>query len=375
MELGIGAFGDANTHPATGRRISEAQAIRNVVESAVLAEQVGLDWFGVGEHHTPEFPASAAAPILAAVAAQTSRIALSSAVTVLSTDDPVRVYEQFATVDAIANGRVEIIPGRGSSIESFPLFGYALEDYDALFAEKLDLLIAVNRHARVTWSGRTRSDLHGEYVPPRAELGPIPLWLGVGGNPSSAIRAAQLGLPLASGVLGGADATRGAVLADLYRAAWERMGNPQEGAAIMLGTPGFIGDDGRAAREAWWPHWNRFMTTVGEQRGFQPPSRASYDDDSGPTGGLLVGEPEEIAERILLMHERWGHVRQFLHIDMGAVPQRELLHAIELFGTRVRPLVQAELGAAPVREVIRRSPANAFVGTTAGDGAVAAEAA
>lgn len=369
MELGIGAFGDASLDPTTGRRISEAQAIRNVVESALLAEEVGLDWFGIGEHHTPEFPASAAAPMLAAVAAGTSRIALSSAVTVLGTDDPVRVYQQFSTVDAISNGRAEMIPGRGSSIESFPLFGYSLGDYDRLFAEKLELLIQVNRNARVTWSGTTRSSLHGEYVPPRAEHGPIPIWLGVGGNPSSAIRAAQLGLPLATGVLGGADATRGAGLADLYRAAWERFGNPPETAVVMLGTPGFIGDQGHAAREAWWPHWHRFMKTVGEQRGFQPPTRASYDVDTGPTGGLLVGEPEEIAERIILMHQRWGHARQYVHLDMGAVPQRDLLHAIELYGTRVRPLVQAELGAASVRDLIRRAPANAPEAAAAVEGA------
>jgi alkanesulfonate monooxygenase SsuD/methylene tetrahydromethanopterin reductase-like flavin-dependent oxidoreductase (luciferase family) len=183
--------------------------------------------------------------------------------------------------------------------------------------------------------------------------------LGVGGNPGSAIRAAELGLPLATGVLGGSDATRGAILADLYRVAWERFGNPPGGAAVMLGTPGFIGVDGRAAREAWWPHWRRFMQTVGEQRGFEPPPRASYDLDTGPTGGLLVGEPEEIAERIILMHRRWGHVRQFLHLDTGAVPQREVLRAIELFGTEVRPLVRAELGQAPVRELIRQAPANA----------------
>ena len=178
MELGFAAFGDANWDPETGRRISEAQAIRNVVESAVLADQVGLDWFGIGEHHTPEFPASAGAPILAAIAAQTTRIKLSTAVNVLSTDDPVRVYEQYSTVDAISNGRVELIPGRGSSIESFPLFGYDLRDYDTLFAEKLELLLEINQNERVVWKGKTRPDLNGEYVPPRAEHGPIPIWVG-----------------------------------------------------------------------------------------------------------------------------------------------------------------------------------------------------
>lgn len=366
MELGIGAFGDANHDPATGARISEAQAIRNVVESIVVAEQAGLDWFGVGEHHTPEFPGSAAAPILAAAAARTSRIKLSSAVTVLGTDDPVRVYEQFSTVDAISNGRVEMIPGRGSSTESFPLFGHDLGDYDRLFGEKLELLLEVNRSPRVTWSGTTRSPLNGEYIPPRAEHGPIPIWLGVGGNPASVIRAAQLGLPLATGVLGGS-ATRSAPLADLYRRAAEQLGNTREQTLVMLGSPGFLAEDGRTARETWWPHWHQFMKVVGEQRGFLPPTRESYDRDTSAGGGLLIGEPEEIAERILLMHEHWGHVRQYIHIDMGAVPQRELLRAIELFGTEVRPLVQAELGSTSVDELLgRRIPSTDAVAEPAG---------
>jgi probable LLM family oxidoreductase len=355
MELGIGAFGDANWDPETGQRISEAQAIRNVVESAVLAEQAGLDWFGVGEHHTPEFPASAGAPILAAVAAQTTRIKLSTAVNVLSTDDPVRVYQQYSTVDAISHGRVELIPGRGSSLESFPLFGYDLRDYDDLFAEKLELLLEINRNERVVWKGRTRPDLNGEYIPPRAEHGPIPIWLGLGGNPGSVIRAAQLGLPMATGVLGGS-AIRNAGIATLYRRAAEKFGNTPEQTLLMLGSPGFLMADGKAAREFWWPHWHQFMKVVGEQRGFLPPSRESYDRDTGPQGGLLVGSPEEITERILLMHQHWGQVRSYIHIDMGAVPQKELLKAIELFGTVVRPAVQAELGTTTVDELLGRTP-------------------
>ncbi|MBE1875566.1 LLM class flavin-dependent oxidoreductase [Myceligenerans pegani] len=353
MELGIAVFGDANAHPVTGRRISEAQAIRDIVEVATLAEEVGLDWFGVGEHHTPEFPASAAAPILAAVAARTSRIKLSSAVTVLGTDDPVRVYEQFATVDAISGGRAEIIAGRGSSTESFPLFGYSLEDYDRLFGEKLELLMEINRTDRVVWSGTTRPPLNGEYIPPRAEHGPIPLWLGVGGTPGSAVRAAQLGLPLASGLLGGS-ITGSARIADLYRAAAARLGTPPQRTAVMLGTPGFVAEDGAAARETWWPHFHRFMTTVGDQRGFPPPSRASYDESTGPDGALLVGSPEEIAERIVRMHERWGHVRQFIHMDWGGLPLSDHLRAVELFGTAVKPLVDAELGHTPVDQILGR---------------------
>jgi probable LLM family oxidoreductase len=343
MELGISVFGDASPHPTTGQRVSEAQAIRNIQEAAVLTEEVGLDWFGVGEHHTPEFPASAAAPILGAAAARTSRIKLSSAVTVLGTDDPVRVYEQFATIDALSNGRAEIIAGRGSSIESFPLFGYSLEDYDRLFAEKLDLLLEVNRSPRVTWRGSTRAPLNGEYVPPRVEHGQIPIWLGVGGTPSSAVRAAQLGLPLATGLLSGS-VLRSAALGDLYRAAAEQLGNTLEQTRVMLGTPGFVAEDGNTAREAWWPHYQRFMQTVGEQRGFVPPGRASYDEGTAPDGALMVGSPEEIAERIVRMQRRWGHVRQYIHMDWGGLPQVDHLRAIELFGTKVKPLVDAELG-------------------------------
>jgi len=354
MELGIAVFGDANADPTTGRRISEAQAIRNIVEVAVLAEEVGLDWFGVGEHHTPEFPASAAAPILAAVAARTVRIKLSSAVTVLGTDDPVRVYQQFATVDAISDGRAEIIAGRGSSTESFPLFGYSLGDYDRLFSEKLELLMEINRSPRVTWSGTTRAPLDGEYVPPRAEHGPIPLWLGVGGTPASAVRAAQLGLPMSIGMLGGSF-TAGAPIADLYRAAAAQLGNTPQQTVVMMGAPGFLAADGDAARETWWPHFHRFMSTVGEQRGFQPPSRRAYDASTGPNGALLVGSPEEIAERIVRMHARWGHVRQFIHMDWGALPQADHLRAVELFGTQVKPLVDAELGHTPVDHVLGRT--------------------
>lgn len=342
MELGVSVFGDSSPHPETGRQVPEAQAIRNIHEAALLAEEVGLDWFGIGEHHTPEFPASAVTPILGAIAARTSRITLSSSATVLGTEDPIRVYQQFATVDALSHGRAEIVAGRGSSIESFPLFGHALEDYDTLFAEKLDLLLEINRSSRVTWSGATRPPLSGQYVPPRAEHGPLPIWLGVGGTPASAIRAAELGLPMATGVLAG-NAFRPAAIADLYRAASARLGRAPGTARITIGTPGFLADDGDAARDRWWPHYRQFMKTVGEQRGFRPPARDAYDAGTAPDGALLVGSPEEIAERIVRLHERWGHERQFIHMDWGGVPQREHLHAIELFGTKVKPLVDAEI--------------------------------
>lgn len=351
MELGIGVFGDASVDPKTGWRITEAQAIRNIVEAIVLADQVGLGFFGVGEHHTPEFPASAAAPILGAAASLTTSIRLASAVTVLGTDDPVRVYQQFSTVDAVSHGRAEIIAGRGSSTESFPLFGYSLGDYDRLFYEKLELLMTVNSEARPHWSGTVRSSLHGEYVPPRAEHGPIPIWLGVGGNPRSAVRAAEMKLPAAFGVLGGS-ATQGSALAELYRRAATAAGNSPEQTVVMVGSPGFLAATDRGARELWWPHWHQFMKTVGEQRGFPPPTRESYDRDTAFGGGLLVGSPEQIADRILDMHTHWRHARQFIHMDMGALPQHDLLTAIELLGTNVRPTVEAELGTASVNDLL-----------------------
>ncbi|SER88796.1 probable oxidoreductase, LLM family [Lentzea xinjiangensis] len=353
MELGVATFGDADVDPVTGGRVAQAQAIRNIVEAIELAEQVGLDWFGIGEHHTPEFPASSAAPVLAAAAMRTRRIKLSSAVTVLGTDDPVRVYEQFATVDALSHGRAEIIAGRGSSVESFPLFGYDLTDYDRLFSEKLELLKAVNESEHVVWSGTTRAPLNGEYIPPRAERGPLPLWVGVGGSPGSAVRAAKLGLPLATGVLGGS-ATRNAALVDLYRRAAQELGNSPQQTLVTIGQPGFLADGGKRAREEWWPHYDRFMRTVGAQRGWLPPSRESYDTGVKPGGALMVGGPEEVAERILALHARYGHVRHYLHMDWGALPQAAHLRAIELFGTKVAPIVKAELGDTSVDELAGR---------------------
>lgn len=362
MELGINAFGDAAPHPLSGERISEAQAIRNVVEAIELADQVGLAWFGIGEHHTPEFPGSAATPMLAAAAMRTSRIKLSSAVTVLGTDDPVRVYQHFSTVDALSHGRAEIIAGRGSSIESFPLFGYSLTDYDKLFAEKLDLLMNIIDNDTVEWSGTVRPPLENLYVPPRAESGKIPLWLGVGGNPGSAVRAARLGLPVSFGVLGGSS-TRGSQLAELYREAAGQLGNAPEQTVVMLGTPGFISENDRDAKDRFWPHWNQFMTIVGRQRGFRPPERESYDADTSTGGGLLVGSPEAIAERIIDMHAAWGHARQFIHMDVGGLSQRDFLHAIELYGTKVRPIVEAELGDTSVDALLGRSPVLSSSGT------------
>lgn len=346
MQLGVYSFGNQATDPATGRLVSTAQAQRDLLEAIELADQVGLEFFGIGEHHTTEMPASTAAVIFAAAAARTKRIRLSSAVTVLSTDDPVRVFQQFATLDALSGGRAEIIAGRGSSIESYPLFGYRLEDYDRLFAEKLELLLAINDNEKVTWSGSVRAPLEDELVVPRPDRGQLPIWLGTGGSPGSTVRAGQLQLPVSYGIIGG-DPQRFAGLAELYRRAFAAGPNKDLAPQISVANPGFIGDTGTAARDTFWPAWREGMADIGKRRGFAPPARQHFDIDA-TAGALFVGEPEAIAERILRLHGAMGHTRQFLQMDFLGLPQRDLLHSIELLGTKVKPLVDAELGAEPV---------------------------
>ncbi len=345
MQLGVYSFGNQATDPATGKLVSTAQAQRDLLEAIELADQVGLEFFGIGEHHTSEMPASAAAVIFSAAAARTKRIRLGSAVTVLSTEDPVRVFQQFATLDALSNGRAEITAGRGSSIESYPLFGYKLEDYDTLYAEKLELLLKINESPRVTWSGSMRADLDNELVVPRPDRGSLPIWLGTGGSPNSTVRAGQLQLPVSYGILGG-DPVRFKALADLYRRAWAMGPETPRQPLISVGNPGFIGDTDRAARDTFWPSWYRGMGDIGERRGFAPPQREHFEIEAGQ-GALFVGEPEGIAERIIRLHNAMGHSRQFLQMDFLGLPQRDLLHSIELLGTKVKPFVDAELGAEP----------------------------
>ncbi|KQW05028.1 luciferase [Leifsonia sp. Root4] len=344
MELGVYSFGSLARDPQSGELVSTAQSTRNLLEAIRVADEVGLDYFGIGEHHTHEMPASAAATILAAAASVTENITLASAVTVLSTDDPVRVFQQFATVDALSNGRAEITAGRGSSTESFPLFGYSLNDYDTLYAEKLELLLAINANERVTWSGTTRPALHDAAVVPRPDAGSLPIWLGTGGNPSSSVRAGLLGLPIAYGIIGGVPA-RFAPLTELYRNTARANGMAEADIKVSVGSPGYIGETGAAARDDFWPHWHNTMGVIGSQRGFAAPSRLSYDRDTAAGGALFVGSPEEIAERIVTLHGSLGHMRHFLQMDFGDMPQQQLLRSIELLGTAVKPLVDAALRA------------------------------
>lgn len=342
MELGVYTFGSLARDPRTGELASSAQATRNLLEMIRVAEEVGLDYFGIGEHHTEEMPASAAATILAAAASVTENITLASAVTVLSTDDPVRVFQQFATVDALSNGRAEITAGRGSSVESFPLFGYSLGDYDTLYAEKLELLLAINANRHVTWQGTTRPALHNAEVVPRPDAGSLPIWLGTGGNPSSSVRAGVLGLPVAYGIIGGEPA-RFAPLTELYRNTARANGMAEADIKVSVGSPGYIGETGAGARDDFWPHWHNTMGVLGQRRGFAAPSRLAYERDASRRGALFVGSPEEIAERIVELHGALGHMRHFFQMDFGDMPQAQLLRSIELLGTRVKPLVDEAL--------------------------------
>lgn len=342
MELGVYSFGDVQRDPATGKLGSTADAMRNLLEAIQLSDQVGLDFFGIGEHHTYEMPASAATVVLGAAASTTKNIRLGSAVTVLSTDDPVRVYQQFATLDAVSNGRAEIIAGRGSSTESFPLFGHSLRDYDDLYTEKLDLLLALNHNERVTWQGKFRPALNDALVVPRPDKGKLPTWLATGGNPNSSVHAAMTGLPISYAVIGGQIA-RFAPLANLYRQASEKLAVPDADLRVSVANPGFIGADSKAAKDLWWTHWHSAMSDLGKIRGFAPPLRENYDRDAGVGGALFVGGPEEIAERIVHAHAALKHDRQFFQMDLGQVSQRDFLRSIELLGTRVKPLVDAAL--------------------------------
>ncbi|QYM74155.1 LLM class flavin-dependent oxidoreductase [Pseudochrobactrum sp. Wa41.01b-1] len=343
MELGVYSFGDVQKNAQTGELGSTADATRNLLEAIQLADEVGLDYFGIGEHHTREMPASAATVILGAAAATTKNIKLGSAVTVLSTDDPVRVYQQFATLDAVSNGRAEITAGRGSSTESFPLFGHSLNDYDELYAEKLDLLLKINESESVTWQSKFRPALNEALVVPRPDNGSLPIWLATGGNPHSSVRAGILGLPISYAIIGG-QAARFAPLAELYRRAGAQAEIAPEQLKISVAVPGFVGENAKQAKDFFWTHWHAVMEQLGKIRGFAPPPRSHYDSEASGGGAIFAGEPEEIAERIITLQKQLGHMRQFFQMDVGQMPHKDFLRSIELLGTKVKPLVDAELG-------------------------------
>jgi len=338
MELGLYTFADVDPTAADKGREGERR-LKNLLEEIELADQVGLDVFGLGEHHRPDYAASAPAVVLAAAAARTKTIRLSSAVTVLSSDDPVRVFQQFSTVDLISGGRAEIMAGRGSFIESFPLFGYALDDYDVLFEEKLDLLLALNESEKVSWNGTMRAPLPGLGVYPRPVHGRMPIWIAVGGTPQSVARAGAYGLPLALAIIGGTP-SRYAPLFDLYREAARRAGQDETKLKTSINVHGFIADTTEAAADAFYGPQAAVMNRIGGERGWGPTSRAQFDQSTGPTGFLYPGDPETVARKIVAHQKVFKNDRFLLQMATGLMPHDQILRGIELYGTRVAPLVR-----------------------------------
>jgi probable LLM family oxidoreductase len=342
MEFGVYTFVETRRDRRTGEPANVDRTFADLMEQIELADRVGLDVFGVGEHHRPDFAVSAPAVVLAAGAARTKHIRLTSAVTVLSSDDPVRVYQQFATLDLLSGGRAEIMAGRGSFIESFPLFGFNLDDYEALFAEKLDLLLEVRANSRPLWSGEFRAPLNGHGVYPRALQEPLPVWIASGGTPQSVARAGMLGLPLAIAIIGGEPA-RFAPLAALYREAARRAGIAEQSLAIGINGHGFLADTPGAATDAFFEPYAEAMSRIGRERGWPPLTRAQFDLGRGPRGHLTVGAPDEAIAKILAQHEVFGHQRYLMQMAVGAQPQGAILRSIELLGTVVKPAVKEAL--------------------------------
>ena len=345
MEIGIYTFAETPLDPGTGRQLDAGTRIRNLLEEIELADQVGLDVFGVGEHHRADYAVSTPAVVLAAAAARTERIRLTSAVSVLSSDDPVRVFQDFATIDLISGGRAEIMAGRGSFTESFPLFGYDLSDYDALFSEKLDLLMKLREEERITWSGRHRPPIDDRPVYPRPVQDPIPVWLAVGGTRGSVMRAATLGLPMALAIIGGAPENfRPAV--DLYRETAARAGHDPDALPISVNSHGFIADDAAEAADIAYPPFAETMNRIGRERGWPPTTRQRFDAESTLRGALFMGSPQQIIDKILFQHEIFQHDRFLIQLTVGPMPHDRVLRAIELLGTEVAPVVRRELGGA-----------------------------
>jgi probable LLM family oxidoreductase len=336
LTFGLDTFGDV-THDEEDRPLSHAQTIRDIVEQGVLAEQVGVDFFGIGEHHTDDFPLSAGDVVLGAIAARTSRMHLGSAVTVLSSDDPVRVFQRYSTLNAISSGRAEVILGRGSSIDSFPLFGYDLADYEELFEEKASLFAEILKGGLVTWQGKTRAPLDHQDIVPYTEFGPFPVWIGVGGSPQSVIRAARLGFSLMLAIIGGPP-VRFAPFSQLFQKALERFGR----SALPVGVhaPGHVDVTDEKAREAFWPRYREVITRVSETRGFAIPTKESYLREIGPQGALYVGSPETVAQKIAANLPALGATRFDLKYGMGGLSHQALLTNIELYGTQVIPRVR-----------------------------------
>ncbi len=341
LELGLDTFGDV-TVGDDGRRLSPPEVIRDVVEEAVLADRLGLDFFGVGEHHRDDFAVSSPEVVLAAIAGRTERIRLGSAVTVLSSDDPVRVFQRFATLDAVSGGRAEVILGRGSFTESFPLFGYDLADYEELFEDKLDLFVQLLEEQPVNWSGSTRPPLVDQSVQPTTANG-LRASVGVGGSPESVVRAARYGLPLVLAIIGG-DPLRFAPFVDLYRRALEQLDRPR--LPVGIHSPGHVAETDEAAREELWPHYREMHLRIGRERGWPPMTRHQFEQAAGPDGALYVGSPATVAAKIVRAVEGLDADRFDLKYSAGTLPHSSMMRSIELYGTEVAPLVRERLARA-----------------------------
>ena len=342
MELGLTTFVETTPDVKTGHTISHAERLREVVAEIILADQVGLDVYGVGEHHRADYAASAPAVLLAAAAMQTKRIRLTSAVTVLSSDDPVRVYEEFATLDGLSNGRAEIMAGRGSFIESFPLFGYDLDDYNELYEEKLELLLNIQRNEIVTSEGKHRPSIPGRGIYPRPVQEQIPVWVASGGTPQSAIRAGQLGLPITLAIIGGSPLYFERIV-DLYYRAASEAGHDISKLQVASHSHGFIADTNEEAVEKFFPPLQYAMTKLGKERGWAPYTRETFDQMRSLEGALYVGDVQTVAEKIIFLRKNVGITRFMLHVPVGSMPHAEVMRAIELFGKEVAPIVRAEV--------------------------------
>ena len=346
MEIGVDSFAAAISDPVTGATIAPVDRMAQLLAEIELADKVGLEVFGIGEHHRAEFLDSAPAIILAAAASRTKKIRLTSAVTVLSAADPVRVFQEFATLDLISNGRAEIVAGRGSFIESFPLFGLQLEDYDSLFAEKLQLLLKIRENTHVHWSGKHRAALTGQAIFPRPLQNPLPIWVGVGGTPESFVRAGMLGLPLMVAIIGG-EPHRFRPLIDLYREAGKRSGHQAEQLKVGLHMIGFVGDTTKEAADDFFPGYAHTFTEIGKERGWPPTTRKQFDALRGPKGALLIGDAETVVRKIIYVNEALGGIaRLTFQMGVSTLPHAKMLKAIEILGTRVAPAVRKELQVA-----------------------------
>lgn len=342
MELGISTFVELTPDPLTGKTISSYERIQNLLEEVELADQLGIDVFAIGEHHRPDFLVSSPATLLAAAAVKTKNIKLSSAVSVLSSDDPVRVFQQFAMLDLISGGRAEIMAGRGSFIESFPLFGYDLKDYDILFDEKLKLLVAINEKEMVTWKGRHRAAIPNLGVYPRPLQKKLPIWVAIGGTPASVLRAASLGLPLTIAIIGGMP-EQFVPHTKYYRDEYVKAGHDIDSLQLCINSHAYIADDSQQAASEFFPVYAAVMTKIGRERGWPPTTREQFDFMRSPQGALLVGSPQEVIDKILYEHELFGNTRFMVQFSVGTLPHKQMMHAIELFGNVVAPAVRKVL--------------------------------